>query len=502
MIKNLCQNTGKTDPATRGLSLVEVLVGAAIGAVVMLGTAKTLAVALQSSNIVRTIVTEQALQNSLNEALSGDDTGTTRNKKRENCARNLAPNNLVGTHKDKGVGTIKDGLFKVFGNPDPSTDADDPEDEKLISKGPFKENIEVVEMELIDPNPTASGPSDPKDEAGDENKEKTKVPRRLIVRYKKKNLGQLNTVGNKECSATNKEGCYFKICDVEYGLANGSDATDPDKSGANVVHTCNSNNDCFQYGEWTASKKYCAIKNCLTGGCDHWSDKKPKESEIMYSYIRPFYYSVEHPHFDSQIPVYYIPDKTNPVIKVMPHRINQQAHYAVAKVKSGGCCTIKKYYINWILKGLKKNEKATEDIENTGLTSHSRTEKTRLRMKCDSKLYNIAIPTLNRVIDSSISCSGIPKDIKSFFRFPTIAESQNENDIGKTCINHVGFCIYKKGGYCEDQSTPVGQFPPHITSQYNWYYIADDEGNSKMGINIPEWTPPSKFDLGPTFSSQ
>ena len=429
LIKNLCQNTGKADLATCGLSLVEVLVGAAIGAVVMLGTAKTLAVALQSSNIVRTIVTEQALKSSLTEALSGDDIGTKRDQKRENCAKNLAPNNLVGSHQDKGVGTINT-LFKVLGDSDPPNgpDGSDLADEKLISKGSFRDNIEVVEMELLDPNPTASGPSDPKDEVG-QDLGTTQVQRRLIVRYKKKNLGQLNTVGNKECSATDKSGCYFKICDVDYGLTSGADATDPNQSGANVVHTCHSYN-CFQYGEWTASKKYCVLEDCFNGGCLQWSDKKPKEEDKRYSFVEPFgnvsWNALNRGEFNI-----YFEDKENH-ITIRTARTNP----VVATKATKGCCTIKKFYINKALEAIRNQERSRRYSYPIGIY-------------CKGFLHgpNSITTAIDNMLHPSINAkcpSDVPKSFLTFLNLPPIKDS-NENRMtanyliyktsDKTCIN-------------------------------------------------------------------
>ena len=525
LIKNLCQNTGKADLATCGLSLVEVLVGAAIGAVVMLGTAKTLAVALQSSNIVRTIVTEQALKSSLTEALSGDDIGTKRDQNRENCAKNLAPNNLVGSHKDKGVGKIKDGLFKVLGDPDPPDPDDrpdgDPQDEKLISKGSFRDNIEVVEMELLDPNPTDSGPSDPKS-APDSG---VYVQRRLIVRYKKNNLGQLNTVGNKECSNTDKSGCYFKMCDVDYGLKTTATAN----SLAEDVHTCHSYN-CFQYGEWTASKKYCAIKNCLTNGCDQWSDKKPKESEMIYSYVPPFRGNLNASNGQGILQVQNflssyvgVPSSGDRVMRTHKGQSISNTQYMTVKVKSGGCCTIKKAYINHLLKQIKQNEREVLQVEADKKDKYDQPEALyRHRMICDSQFYQ-GIRALNGMLSSRISCSGVPKDLNDWFNFPNITQSQNSGDIGKKCLSgstEVNWSIFQKirepynTRYIEDKLRPryegsTGDERTRLielidTNQYNWCYQKLNPNHpptvTTIGINIPEWSRPNEFTL-PTFSA-
>ena len=447
LIESLCQNKSRVlFPANRGLSLVEVLVGAAIGAVVMLGTAKTLAVALQSSNIVRTIVTEQELKSSLTEALSGDDIGTKPDQKRENCAKNLAPYNLVGPNKDKGVGTINT-LYKVLGFPDPSTADNDPADEELISKGSFRDNIEVVEMELLDPNPTADGPSNPKsapDSGG-------YVQRRLIVRYKKKNLGQLNTVGNKECSNTDKSGCYFKMCDVDYGLVSGATAN-PE---AEDVHTCHSYN-CFQYGEWTASKKYCVFEDCFNGGCLRWSDKKPKEEDKLYSYVVPYNGRLGD-HGLIHVSITQIPSTPPYIINVRSaYHHNNNSHSKIGYVK-GGCCTIKKYYINQALKDLTDSENKTSqniqriktllgrtqggifhpesnisDVERNNLRRNLRDMYSNysneypvipLRTHCSANMNN-AYKAIDNMLHPTINASckdpAVRKKVLEFFNFPDI----------------------------------------------------------------------------------
>ena len=398
LIKNLCQNTGKADLATRGLSLVEVLVGAAIGAVVMLGTAKTLAVALQSSNIVRTIVTEQELKGALTKAMSGEQTETkdSSNKligvKRKNCARNLAPVNFASSVSDadkaKGIGEV-DTLYKVQGQPDniDNRDPDDPDDEELISIGSFRGNIEVVKMELIDPSKDGGTPSDPTTEV---------VSRRLIVRYKKTNLGQLNTVGNKECSSSDQSGCYFHFCNVDdYKLVSGADAN----SGADQVEVCQSY-DCFQYGAMTASKKYCVHEDCFNGGCLRWSDKKPKDKEKQYSFVEPFTPDSDLDYLkNSRFNIY--TDKKGDSITIRTGRENP-----IQAQAKGGCCTIKKYYINKALEMLKS-------IETNGRNSKP------IGIYCDKILYGPS--SLSTAIDSMLhpsinpKCSSdVPKNFATF----------------------------------------------------------------------------------------
>ena len=407
LIKNLCQNTGKADLATCGLSLVEVLVGAAIGAVVMLGTAKTLAVALQSSNIVRTIVTEQELKGALTKAMSGEQTETKDSSNnligvtRKNCAKNLAPNNLIaGTANydtTKGEGEIST-LFKVNDEADPPDPDDrpagDPQDEKLIEIGSFRGNIEVVKMELIDPSKDGGTPSDPTTEV---------VSRRLIVRYKKTSLGQLNTVGNKECSSSDQSGCYFHVCNVDYKLASGADST----AGADQVEVCQSY-DCFQYGAMTASQKYCVHEDCFNGGCLRWSNKKPKDEEKQYSFVEPFV-PVNNLNAlrNSQFTIDF--EKKGEHLTIRTARSDP----IVATKAKKGCCTIKKYYINKALGMLKS-------IENGNRDTHQP-----IGLFCGAFLYgnNSLAKAIDNMLHPSIDAkcpSDIPKDFATFLNLPTI----------------------------------------------------------------------------------
>ena len=171
--------------ATRGLSLAETLVATAIGSVLLIGSAKSLSVALQSGAVARSILTENDFRTTLSKSLRG------------HCFDNFKPDKIDNSDSDKksrGIGTLEK-IYSVTG-----IDTGSPQEIPVISEGNYKKDIEVVKMELKeklgpDGNPIGTA-------------------RTFIAFYKKNGLGNLNTVGGEECSASDISGCFSQSCDV------------------------------------------------------------------------------------------------------------------------------------------------------------------------------------------------------------------------------------------------------------------------------------------------
>ena len=82
----------------------------------------------------------------------------------------------------------------------------------LQTGGFFKENLEIVKMELKSEITT---PDDPKG---------NNVTRNFLVYYKKRIVGKQATLGGEQCTSTNQDGCYFSQCRIVYKLnAGGTD---------------------------------------------------------------------------------------------------------------------------------------------------------------------------------------------------------------------------------------------------------------------------------------
>lgn len=163
-----------------GISLVEVLIAGAIGGVIMLGSVKALSFALQAAQVSRSILTENDFRLTVSKAL------------KTACVENLKPARLTGDDSAKGIGTLAE-ITK------PS-----------IGTGIYKKDVDVVRMELK---------GDP-----------TTETRTFIAFYKKTGLGELNTVGNQECSDTVTSGCFYQTCRLDYKFKVDDTTTTEDES--------------------------------------------------------------------------------------------------------------------------------------------------------------------------------------------------------------------------------------------------------------------------------
>ena len=165
---------------TLGIGLVEVLIASVIGGVVMLGSIKGLSFALQAAQVSRSILTENDFRLTVSKAL------------KTACVENLKPARLTGSNSAKGIGTLAE-ITK------PS-----------IGTGIYKKDVDVVKMELKG--------------------EPTSETRTFVAFYKKTGLGELNTVGNQDCSATDTSGCFYQTCRIDYKFKVDDTTTTEDES--------------------------------------------------------------------------------------------------------------------------------------------------------------------------------------------------------------------------------------------------------------------------------
>ena len=213
---------------TRGLGLIEVLVGGAIGSVVVAGSMKSLQLSLESAQVVRSSLSESELRFSLAQILTNE----------EDCKANLKPTadnvpdpkavGLYGAKRDWGRGEVVQ-LKKNIGNNvagDASTEADDI---LLVEQGvSFKGDLNIVKMVL-------KGSSAEDD---NNNPKKGLRTRTFVVYYRKEGMGSFSTLGGEDCTESDQKGCYFNQCQVEYQL---QDQANPEVTKCQVA-------DCVNYG--------------------------------------------------------------------------------------------------------------------------------------------------------------------------------------------------------------------------------------------------------------
>ena len=167
-----------------GFSLIGTLVGAVIFTTVLGGSAKFVEITLQSSNTSKAILTENDFKQTIAKGLT-----IAKDSIKAGCSTtpgdaSLKPKELVGSDRDDGIGTLKDG-FELPGG---------------IKKGDFKGSIEVVKMEL-------RGVA-------------TESKRDFVVYYKMKFLGNLNARDPLKCTNTDVTGCFEHSCQVTYDRTN------------------------------------------------------------------------------------------------------------------------------------------------------------------------------------------------------------------------------------------------------------------------------------------
>ena len=228
---------------TRGIGLIETLVGGAIGAVVVAGTMKSLQLSLESSLVARSTLAESDIHHTISNILRNQD----------DCLANFDPKaeslpssnaiGLYGADRAWGVGE----LVQLVKNAGTSGTADDV---TALEKGEiFKSSLKIVKMELKGTLPTT------KDSTTELKKQE--AIRSLIVYYKKEGMGAYSTVGGSDCQAKDTannitedlSGCYFHQCSVDLRLDDPATTT-TDEGKCDGV-------DCFSSGGGRGGKPDC-----------------------------------------------------------------------------------------------------------------------------------------------------------------------------------------------------------------------------------------------------
>ena len=231
---------------TRGIGLIETLVGGAIGSIIIAGSMKSLQLSLESSQVAHASLSEAEFRHMINQFFTPNDN--------QKCLDNFAhlPTKPTGPDYD-AIGLFgndsKWGVGEVF-----KLDSSIP----LVKGKTFKGALEIVKMELKGELPT------PKD-ANTELKIK-KATRHFIVYYKKIGMGSYNTVGGADCQAEDTAnninedltGCYFNHCALDLKLA------DPNKEckstctaisgGGGGGSGSGGNPDCYQVEDSSTGK--------------------------------------------------------------------------------------------------------------------------------------------------------------------------------------------------------------------------------------------------------
>ena len=176
----------------QGFSLIEVLVSAFLGSVILLGTGKMVSVSLKNSNVIKSNIEEQILLHSISKVLTDS----------AQCKANLKPSidRLTGVEKELGRGTLS-SLYLGLDNPDVN-------DIALLTVGQtFQSSLDIVRIQLTEGLPT----DNPKTQI---------VNRKLIVYYKKRGLKNLPNAHGEDLPCTNSDtrGCYFSHCSLQYAL--------------------------------------------------------------------------------------------------------------------------------------------------------------------------------------------------------------------------------------------------------------------------------------------
>ena len=209
---------------TRGIGLIETLVGGAIGAVVVAGTMKSLQLSLESNLVAKATLAEMDIQHTIRQALQGN---------KQDCLANFTPEEkadpdpyaqgIYGDDREWGIGEVfqlyKDGA-KV-----------------LEKKQTFKGSLEIVKMSLKGVKPTIDPNSKRINHGG------PAVIRQFVVYYKKVNMGGYSTLAGNPCTESDLSGCYFEQCPVTLRVDD-----DDDKDTAPSIPTVCNSGTCANYG--------------------------------------------------------------------------------------------------------------------------------------------------------------------------------------------------------------------------------------------------------------
>ena len=163
-------------PTTRGLGLAEVLVASGLGIVIGMASLDTLKVTVQTAQTVKTDLEVQRLAYEVKNFFS----------KEKKCKETLKPAHLFDKDDQSGQVLVSAGgsALKQIGDWTPSL-------------------IEIQGVELLN-----------------EGADKNHPQRTLVVLYTKPYVRGRETLEGEACSATDKSGCYYHTCIVDYACSN------------------------------------------------------------------------------------------------------------------------------------------------------------------------------------------------------------------------------------------------------------------------------------------
>ena len=196
LLKLLRNFTPPPPPALRhkqGFGLVETLVAAGVGSILLYGVLRTAHMSVQTAQISTTIQAENDLSITLKQLLTNE----------EDCKWNLRPSNLSDTSNKKGK--LRESWKKTNGNnfDTPSDDTLKEDDVPILSPGDFKNGLlSIKSLELLKKEGTATAPP----------------TYTFVVFYTKPQAGAYETRGAEPCDPTasppKKAGCYVKDCQL------------------------------------------------------------------------------------------------------------------------------------------------------------------------------------------------------------------------------------------------------------------------------------------------
>ena len=199
-----------------GFSLVGVLATALIGSLIVAGGFQLVMSSMRSSDVAQFRLIEEALRNVLVQNLSNAD-----NKRQCKNFKDVN-DDFTPSENLKGLGELKKLKFYHSDG--------DTQGTVLLEKGKeFQGSLKVILMKLEKVSTEEDPTKDPKTE---------EVTRIFSVYYKKKGVGNLNTVkGGKNCNAGNQTDCYFYQCKIKYKLKadNTVDSCEIEKENENLL---------------------------------------------------------------------------------------------------------------------------------------------------------------------------------------------------------------------------------------------------------------------------
>ena len=197
----------------RGMGLVETLVAAGVGAVMLYGVLRVAAVSVQTSQVAVTTQVEVELSVILQQISESANKNSG-----EMCKKNLKPSRLTNGSLPS-AGWL--GRLDSSNNLDPNS--------AILKPGPFRDGLlDIKSLEFRN-----AGTDD----------------WRFFVFYTKPQLGNYETIGDRVCSTTDKSGCYFKTCKLDIETIQ-----DPNSSKT-IINKC----------EFKTCQKFTISADCSSG---------------------------------------------------------------------------------------------------------------------------------------------------------------------------------------------------------------------------------------------